>query len=107
MPGGQTRFNSSWLVDHDRNGQALSDWCDPSKQNNYAGFCRVCKKDVRCDNQGLHQLLRHADTLGHKSHFVGRARDSSDRLLTLQDYNNEAILPYLTSTTSSSETPLS
>ncbi len=66
MPGGLTRFKEDWLTSKDRNGHILSEWCHASKESRFAAFCTVCNKKVKCDNQGLPQLLQHANSTGHK-----------------------------------------
>ena len=67
MPGGKTHFSPEWLTTTDRNGHLLSVWCKPCKQSAFTAFCEICNKTVRCDNQGLPQLLQHSETSTHKS----------------------------------------
>jgi hypothetical protein len=66
MPGGQTRFNSDWLSTIDCNGHALSEWCGADKTSDFSALCRLYNKEIRCDNQGLQQVLRHAEGDSHK-----------------------------------------
>ena len=67
MPGGKTHFNKDWLTATDRNGQLLSVWCKANKHSVFTAFCDICNKTIKCDNQGLPQLLQHSETSTHRS----------------------------------------
>lgn len=80
MPGGKTHFKSSWLKsDHDCR---LTEWCRASTTSVYAGYCFVCKSEVRVDNQGLRQLQQHANTTGHKDRMNDMFGESQTSLIS-------------------------
>ena len=66
MPGGKTKFNRSWLVKLDKNGNSISDWCVQDSSNEFAAYCYVCSKSISCANNGLYQVINHADGAKHK-----------------------------------------
>ena len=65
MPGQRTKFSSAWLSTKDSNGDFVSDWCEKGKDD-YHGYCKVCKIDLKCDNGGKLQLLAHCSYKKHK-----------------------------------------
>ena len=65
MPGGKTNFKSDWLLKTDAQGNKISSWCKPVKDNTKTAHCFICNKTFRCDNQGLQQVLQHAKTQLH------------------------------------------
>lgn len=65
MPGGKTYFKKDWLEQTDGFGHKISSWCEPSSNPGKAS-CMLCRKLFCCDNQGLSQLLQHANGQTHK-----------------------------------------
>ena len=45
MPGGQTKFSTTWLSTFDSSGQKLSEWCKKGKDD-YHGYCIFCAIDI-------------------------------------------------------------
>ena len=111
MPGGKTRFNSSWLTSIDVNGQRLTEWCRAGTDEHH-GYCRFCDIDIKCDNAGKSQLLQHARREKHISAIksvVDRSQtklfvalppatssaascsSSSDKTLTTINYNDAVL----------------
>src|SRR6266516_4007787 len=80
MPGGKTHFNPDWLTSTDRNGQLLSVWCKPSKKSVFTAFCQICNKTIKCDNQGLLQLMQHSGMSTHQS-LVGNIAEGKQLVL--------------------------
>src|SRR6266516_6230242 len=80
MPGGKTHFNPDWLTSTDRNGQLLSVWCKPSKKSVFTAFCQICNKTIKCDNQGLPQLMQHAGMSTYRS-LVGNIAEGKQLVL--------------------------
>ena len=51
----------------DGQGLKIGKWCARDNDDATAGYCRLCKKTIKCSNQGLQQLKQHAKGSGHKS----------------------------------------
>ena len=62
----KTKFNRSWLVKLDNNGNSLGDWCVQDSSNEFAAYYFVCSKSISCANNGLYQVINHADGAKHK-----------------------------------------
>jgi len=82
MPPVKTVFNPNWLKSVDRNGQVLSSWCRPDKNSKFSAFCEICNKTIKCDNQGLRQLLQHSSMVSHKS-LSGEIADGKQLVLQM------------------------
>src|SRR6266516_8086501 len=80
MPGGKTHFNPDWLMSIDRNGQLLSVWCKASKKSVFTAFCHICNKTIKCDNQGLPQIMKHSGMSTHQS-LVGNLAEGKQLVL--------------------------
>ena len=39
MPGGKTKFNRSWIVKLDDNGNSIGDWLVQDSSNEFAAYC--------------------------------------------------------------------
>ena len=65
MPGQRTKFSEVWLTAKDCNGDTVSDWCKKGKDD-FHGYCCVCKIDLKCDNGGKVQLLKHCSNQKHQ-----------------------------------------
>ena len=65
MPHGQTKFQSPWLEKIDINGHQVKLWCRKDNSE-YAGYCFICDKSIQCGNNGVTQILNHADGVKHK-----------------------------------------
>ena len=65
MPGGQTKFSTTWLSTLDSNDQKLSEWCKKGKDD-YHAYCIFCAIDIKCDNAGKSQLLQHSTKKKHQ-----------------------------------------
>src|SRR4051812_32221339 len=89
MPGGKTKFNPDWLTSTDRNGQLLSVWCRASRKSLFAAFCHICNKTVKCDNQGLPQLLQHSQRVTHQS-LVGNIAEGKQLVLQVSTSDQQA-----------------
>lgn len=71
MPGGNTRFNRSWLQQKDGNGDLIDNWCTPGKDV-FSVNCTYCKKIVAINHSGLEQVLQHARGSKHQSNLAVR-----------------------------------
>ena len=76
MPSGKTRFNASWLHKIDNNGHHLGQWCKADTASIFSGFCYVCIKSISCSNNGVKQLISHADGISHKELMKVKLSDS-------------------------------
>ena len=65
MPGQKTKFSEVWLSAKDSNGDNVSDWCKKGKDD-YYGYYSICRTDLKCDNGGKVQLLKHCLNQEHK-----------------------------------------
>lgn len=46
----------------------------------YSGFCKLCQKEVSCENSGFAQLLQHATGLGHTKKMKDHLSPAQGRL---------------------------
>ena len=80
MPGQRTKFSEVWLTAKDCNGDTVSDWCKKGKDD-FHGYCCVCKIDLKCDNGGKVQLLKHCskpETPGSNAAYKGHQTNKAD-----------------------------
>ena len=80
MPGQKTKFADVWLQSTDSNGDRVSEWCRKGKDE-YHGYCCFCNVDIKCDNGGKVQLLKHCTQKKHKE-ARKHAKDKSQAKLT-------------------------
>ena len=65
MPRQKTKFSEAWLNTVDSNDDQVSQWCRKRKDE-YHGYCFFCNADIKCDNGGKVQLLKHCTQKKHK-----------------------------------------
>ena len=80
MPGQKTKFSDSWLHSTDSNGDKVNEWCRKGKDE-YSGYCFLCNVEIRCDNGGKAQLLKHCTQKKHKE-VRKHTKDKSQAKLT-------------------------
>lgn len=80
MPGGKTKFSAAWLDAKDGNGHLISEWCKKGKDEHH-GYCKFCQIDIKCDNTGKIQLLKHSEKQKHKE-AMKHLKDRSQAKLT-------------------------
>ena len=85
MPSGKTRFNASWLHKIDNNGHHLGQWCKADTVSIFNGFCYVCIKSISCSNNGVKQLISHADGISHKELMKVKLSDSQNISLSVEE----------------------
>jgi len=88
MPKGKTRFWSDWLTSTDKNGDLLSAWCIASKDSNFSAHCNICNKSVKCDNQGVSQLMQHSETSAHRT-LSGNIKEGKQLVLKVSTSSNQ------------------
>jgi hypothetical protein len=88
MPKGKTRFCSDWLTSTDKNGDLLSAWCIASKDSKFSAHCNICNKTVKCDNQGLSQLMQHSETSSHRT-LSGNIKEGKQLVLKVSTASNQ------------------
>ena len=79
MPGQRTKFSEVWLTAKDCNGDTVSDWCKKGKDD-FHGYCCVYKIDLKCDNGGKVQLLKHCSNQKHQE-AMQRTKDTKQTKL--------------------------
>ena len=88
MPDQRTKFSEAWLSGKDANGDTVGDWCQKGK-NEYHGYCRYCLTNIKCDNGGRVQLLKHCSNKKHKD-LMKHAKDRTQVKLTFRDRKLDA-----------------
>ena len=78
MPGQKTKFSEVWLSAKDSNGDNVSDWCKKGKDD-YHGYCYICRTDLKCDNGGKVQLLKHCLNQKHKEAMQHRKDSKTNK----------------------------
>ena len=86
----QTHFQSKWLEDEDENGVSFGDIFE--KSGLFSVRCNYCKKEIRTDNGGKSNILKHLKTSVHK-HVADfkQGRNKSQRTLGAIAEENEDI----------------
>ena len=88
MPDQRTKFSEAWLSGKDANGDTVGDWCQKGK-NEYHGYCRYCLTNIKCDNGGRVQLLKHCSNKKHKD-LMKHAKDRTQVKLIFRDRKLDA-----------------
>ncbi|KAJ8033350.1 hypothetical protein HOLleu_23560 [Holothuria leucospilota] len=66
MSHSKTTFQAWWLEQMDDSGVRIGLWCRTVDGAPYKATCILCKKQISCDNSGLHQIKQHAKGENHK-----------------------------------------
>ena len=80
MPQQKTKFSEAWLNTVDSNDDQVSQWCRKGKDE-YHGYCFFCNADIKCDNGGKVQLLKHCTQKKHKD-AMKHAKNKNQAKLT-------------------------
>ena len=81
MSHSKTKFSVAWLKKKDGNGYLLEWWCHEHKRDRFVAVCRICEKDINISNSGVHALLLHAGTKGHRGKAMVRYSKMESKLL--------------------------
>jgi hypothetical protein len=68
----------------DENGHELHSWCKKDSNSEYSGYCSLCCKSVQCSNNGVKQLLNHAQGMKHKELAKTRFGRGQKHFITAQ-----------------------
>ena len=100
MPGGKTRFQSSWLEQEDSNKQKIGLWCVKGSSD-FEVKCLWCCKSWSCANSGIEQVLEHAKGKKHEDkaklqskaqpRLVATATSTGEKTLALRVHNDDVI----------------
>ena len=66
MAHSKTTFQAKWLEQIDDSGVLIGLWCRAVDGAPYKATCILCRKQISCDNSGLHQIKQHAKGENHK-----------------------------------------
>ena len=88
MPVQKTKFSEAWLSSTDSNGDKVGKWCQKGKDD-YHGYCCFCFIDIKCDNGGIAQLLKHCMNKKHIE-AIKHSKDSKQSKLTFTISKPEA-----------------
>ncbi|KAH3777606.1 hypothetical protein DPMN_179054 [Dreissena polymorpha] len=83
----KTKFNRSWLVKLDNNGNSIGDWCVQDSSNEFAAYCFVCSKSISCANNGLYTVINHADGAKHKECTMYKRKKDTETAVCCQTYS--------------------
>ena len=84
----KTKFSEAWLSSTGSNGDKVGKWCKKGKDD-YHGYCCFCFIDIKCDNGGIAQLLKHCMNKKHIE-AVKHSKDSKQSKLTFTISKPEA-----------------
>ena len=85
MSHSKTKFSVAWLKKKDGNGHLLEWWCHEHKRDRFVAVCRICEKDINISNSGVHALLLHAGTKGHRGKAMVRYSKMESKLLKAKE----------------------
>ncbi|PAA85853.1 hypothetical protein BOX15_Mlig011045g2, partial [Macrostomum lignano] len=63
----KTKWNATWLSEHDHSGVKISRWCQKDDDNDDEATCRLCNRGVNFRQHGIAALRQHADGAKHKA----------------------------------------